>query len=81
MLFSPCHTEPEAWTASAIEFRSPAGAQLRQYRPLRRISADYQLEQWLRKDDPDTDIHEQTCVPLWAGERMDWDIAVGGLFR
>ena len=65
-----------------IEFRSPAAAELRQYRPLRRIPADYQLEQWLRQDNPDADIHGHTCVPRWqAGEQMDWDIAVGGLFR
>ena len=69
-------------TASSdkIEFRSPAGAQLRRYRPLRRIPADYQLEHWLRQDNPDADIHEHTCVPLWAGERMDWNIAVERLF-
>jgi hypothetical protein len=30
----------------------------------------------------DFEIDESTCVPNWmAGDRMDWDLAVGALFQ
>jgi hypothetical protein len=62
-----------------IEFRSPSGTVLPKHSPAPRASDAGHLNQWIRRDNPQADIDESTCVPLWTGERMDWDLAVGHL--
>ena len=64
-----------------IKFRSPSGIDLPAHPPRRGVSNSSHLKQWVQRDHPTADIDELTCVPLWAGERMDWDLAVGRLFR
>ena len=39
------------------------------------------IMEWIEDQMPDVEIDSETCVPLTrAGERMDWDLAVGHLF-
>ncbi|MCJ7825642.1 MAG: HNH endonuclease, partial [Anaerolineales bacterium] len=70
----------ERTSDGSIEFCSPAGTELHPHRPLPGVPAGRHLETWTQLDNPDADIDELTCVPLWAGERMDWDTAVERLF-
>jgi hypothetical protein len=43
---------------------------------------DANLEDWMVTRLQDFEIDESTCVPNWmAGDRMDWDFAVGALFQ
>jgi len=63
-----------------IEFRSPAGSVVPVYPPAPAAYDARHLKQWLRRDNPKADIDGLSCVSLWAGERMDWDIAVERLF-
>ena len=47
------------------------------------ISTDegHMIEGWINDWMPEMEIDEKTCVSKWyAGDRMDWDIAVGNLF-
>jgi hypothetical protein len=40
------------------------------------------LENWMVTRMEDFEIDSATCVPHWmAGDRMDWDLAVGTLFQ
>jgi hypothetical protein len=40
------------------------------------------IEGWIKDWMPEIQIDEQTCVAKWyAGDKMDWDIAVGNLFH
>lgn len=65
-----------------IEFRSPVGVELQEYHPLSRVPCGGDIQQWIQFNDPNAEIDEQTCVPMWrAGESMDWDLAVGALFE
>ena len=63
-----------------IEFRSPAGSVVPVHPPAPAAYDARHLKQWLRRDNPKADIDGLSCVSLWAGERMDWDIAVERLF-
>jgi hypothetical protein len=43
---------------------------------------DAKLEDWMVTQMQDVEIDESTCIPNWmAGDRMDWHLAVGALFR
>jgi hypothetical protein len=43
---------------------------------------DASLENWMVSRMQDFGIDADTCVPHWlAGDRMDWDLAVGSLFQ
>jgi len=35
---------------------------------------------WIESQMPDVIIDSKTCVSLWTGERIDWNLAVGHLF-
>ena len=40
------------------------------------------IEGWITDWIPEPEIDEETCVAKWyAGDRMDWDLAVGALFQ
>jgi hypothetical protein len=42
---------------------------------------DATIEDWMVSHMQDVEIDETTCVPNWmAGDKMDWDLAVGHLF-
>ncbi|MCJ7558215.1 MAG: HNH endonuclease, partial [Gammaproteobacteria bacterium] len=64
----------------SIEIRSPAGIKLPAHPPIPGVANPSHLKKWIQRDNPTADIDELTCVPLWAGERMDWDTAVERLF-
>ena len=43
---------------------------------------DATIENWMVSRMQDFEINAGTCVPHWmAGDRMDWDLAVGALFQ
>jgi hypothetical protein len=45
------------------------------------IARDQNAVKWLKRKIPSKEINAETCVPLTrAGERMDWNLAVGHLF-
>ena len=45
------------------------------------IAANDDVQQWLDREFFEKSIDEDTCTAKWyAGERMDWDLAVGSLF-
>jgi len=38
----------------------------------------HMIKDWMQ----DVEIDEKTCIPhCYAGDRMDWDMAVGNLFQ
>ncbi len=44
--------------------------------------ADQDIREWLDREFLEQDIDSDTCVAKWyAGERMDWHMAVGNLFQ
>jgi len=63
-----------------IEFHSPSGTVLPAHPPVSRASNPSHLILSVQRDNPEADIDPLTCVSLWEGERMDWDLAVGHLF-
>ena len=45
------------------------------------IAANDDVQQWIDREFFEANIDSETCTAKWyAGERMDWDMAVGGLF-
>ena len=45
------------------------------------IAANDDVQQWLDREFFEKSIDEDTCTAKWyAGERMDWDLAVGSFF-
>jgi len=43
---------------------------------------DATIEDWMVSHMQDVEIDDTTCVPNWmAGDKMDWDLAVGHLFQ
>ena len=45
------------------------------------IAANDDVQQWIDREFFEANIDSETCTAKWyAGERMDWDVAVGTLF-
>jgi len=45
------------------------------------VAANDDVQQWIDREFFETNIDRETCTAKWyAGERMDWDMAVGALF-
>ena len=45
------------------------------------VAANDDVQQWIDREFFEANIDSETCTAKWyAGERMDWDMAVGGLF-
>jgi hypothetical protein len=45
------------------------------------VAANDDVQQWMDREFFEANIDSETCTAKWyAGERMDWDLAVGGLF-
>jgi hypothetical protein len=46
------------------------------------VAANDDVQQWMDREFFDANIDSETCTAKWhAGERMDWDLAVGALFQ
>ena len=62
-----------------IVFRDRNSRQLSRAAPLPDIDPRVDLYDWFEKETPAID--KDACVPDWyAGDTMDWDLAVGHLF-
>jgi len=45
------------------------------------VAANYDVQQWIDREFFEADIDSETCSARWyAGERMDWQVAVSALF-
>jgi hypothetical protein len=45
------------------------------------VAANDDVQQWMDREFFEVNIDSETCTAKWyAGERMDWDLAVGSLF-
>jgi len=65
-----------------ILFHAPSGENLSVQRQATGVAKDTDIIRWLDRYMPELEVDPQTCVPRWyAGERMDWDMAVGALFQ
>jgi uncharacterized protein DUF222/HNH endonuclease len=65
-----------------IEFRDPRGGNLPSSPFFTSADEGHLIEGWIKDWMPEIQIDEQTCVAKWyAGDTMDWDIAVGNLFH
>ncbi len=72
----------ERKTGGKIEFRSPVGHDLHEGSALPERSRNDNIIDWIQFNNPGTKIDAQTCVPQWyAGETIDWCLAVGTLFE
>jgi len=65
-----------------IEFQGPTGRELQQGSVHSGRSTHNNIIDWIQFERPDSNIDAQTCVAQWyAGDTMDWDLAVGALFE
>ncbi len=65
-----------------VQFRNPQQRILGRYELSTPLPDDATIENWMVSRMQDVEIDENTCVPNWmAGDTMDWDLAVGHLFR
>ena len=62
-----------------IRFRDAFGAELSSTPPP--LPPVFDPIRWFETKSPDLDIDSKTCVTLWAGERMDYDMAVEGVMQ
>lgn len=64
-----------------LQFRDPRERRLNHYVVPTPVPDDAAIEDWMVSHRQDLAIDADTCVPNWlAGDRMDWDLAVGNLF-
>jgi len=65
-----------------VVFHAPSGENLSAQWQATGIAHDADVMRWLDRYMPELEVAADTCVPRWyAGERMDWDLAVGALFQ
>ena len=65
-----------------LQFRDPREQLLNGYSVPTPVPDDTTIEDWMVSHMQDVAIDDSTCIPNWmAGETMDWDLAVGNLFR
>lgn len=65
----------------AIRFFNALGHELGPSGGLPSVDADNEPRAWLQRELDDLSINADTGVTRWRGERMDWNLAVGHLFR
>jgi len=71
----------ERGVGGKIVFRDQRGEVLADWYRLPSIADEQNTLEWIEAQLPDVDIDSETCVPLTsAGEKMDWNLAVGHLF-
>ena len=65
-----------------IVFRDQRGDDLPASPYVATVDDGHMIEGWANDWMPEMEIDEKTCVSKWyAGDRMDWDLAVGHLFQ
>ena len=65
-----------------LQFRDPRERVLNRYTVPTPVPDDATIEDWMVSHMQDVAIDDSTCIPNWmAGDTMDWDLAVGNLFR
>lgn len=65
-----------------ILFHAPSGDNLSAQRQATGIAKQVDVIRWLDRYMPELELDHETCVPCWyAGDRMDWDMAVSALFQ
>ena len=65
-----------------LQFRDPRERVLNRYVLPTPVPDDATIEDWMVSHMQDVAIDDTTCIPNWmAGDTMDWDLAVGNLFR
>jgi len=71
----------EKTTDNEVIFKDQQRQRLRRRSVLPTIGDD-ELNQWLDRTFFEQDVAPVSCASQWhAGERMDWDLAVGNLFQ
>jgi hypothetical protein len=72
-----CEKSPDG----EIRFRDQRNEALAPSPMMPGIAANDDVQQWIDREFFEANIDSETCTAKWyAGERMDWDMAVGGLF-
>ncbi|MEX0706754.1 MAG: DUF222 domain-containing protein [Woeseia sp.] len=65
-----------------VLFHAPSGDNLSAQRQATGIAKHADVIRWLDRYMPELELDHETCVPCWyAGDRMDWDMAVSGMFQ
>ncbi len=65
-----------------LQFRDLQERVLNRYTVPTPVPDDATIEDWMVSHMQDVAIDDSTCIPNWmAGDTMDWDLAVGNLFR
>ena len=71
----------EKTSAGEILFRDQRAQPLADWSALPTGVDFHDVQSWMDREFFEADIDSETCTAKWhAGERMDWDMAVGGLF-
>ena len=72
-----CEKAPDG----AIRFRDQRHATLPSSSSMPGLTAGHNIRQWLDTEFAEANIDSETCTARWyAGERIDWNLAVGNLF-
>lgn len=65
-----------------VRFKDQRDETLAPYSVMPGVAANDDVQQWIDREFFEANIDSETCTAKWyAGERMDWDMAVGGLFN
>ena len=65
-----------------VVFTAPDRSALPESWLLPGIAADQDPQRWFQREIADIDIEPETCSPAWyAGDKMDWHMAVSALFE
>jgi hypothetical protein len=67
--------------AGTVEFRTPEGALIERCGRMPTVSTKFDLSEHLREHYEDLAIDAATCVTAYNGGGIDWDMAVGAMFR
>jgi len=71
----------EKSTDGQVRFRDQRDETLAPSSVMPGVAANDDVRQWIDREFFEANIDSETCTAKWyAGERMDWDMAVGGLF-
>ena len=64
-----------------IFFKDQREQPLERWSVLPRVAADHDVQKWLDREFFEANIDSETCTAKWyAGDRMDWQMAVSALF-
>jgi hypothetical protein len=67
--------------SGTVAFKDKRSRTLEASVPLPGVPGTDELQRWLDREFFDVDIDSDTCTTKWfAGERMDWQMAVSAMF-